>query len=365
MVRWRTWAVCITALLLLIVVISGVWQFWLLQSSLERQRKLVSVALAEHDSLLQLVNEETGVRGLVATGDRRFLEIYYESLPKEAVDAGEISRNLEALPDVRSDLRDAQTLASQVHRFFEREIALTQSGSLSNARERLGQGKVQFDRLRAAEAVMARQADDELEAQRSHTRLLARAGFVVGLVVCGVLVLSAIAFVVLVQRASRYRMSSMRDSLTGATNRRGAMAAIEALISASSERPFGLVFIDLDGFKKVNDAYGHAAGDAILKEVAARLRSELRNADEVCRLGGDEFVCVIAAPESTDHLLSIAARLRKAVAQPFAYDNDVYAVGCSVGVSMYPQHGSSIDVLLKRADRAMYDAKAAGGGVRG
>jgi diguanylate cyclase (GGDEF)-like protein len=266
---------------------------------------------------------------------------------------------------LQSDIRDARILADRVHRYFQQEIALTRSGNLSSAREKLAQGKVQFDRLRAAEAVTARRADRELEAQRSHTRFLARAGFVVGLIVCGALILSAIAFVVLVQRASRYRITSMRDSLTGATNRRGAMAAIDTLISASPAKPFGLVFIDLDGFKKVNDAYGHAAGDAILKEVASRLRLELRDTDEVCRLGGDEFVCVISPPTNMDQLLSIAGRLRKAVARPYSYDDDVYAVGCSVGVSMYPQHGSSIEALLQRADRAMYDAKAAGGGVRG
>jgi diguanylate cyclase (GGDEF)-like protein len=142
------------------------------------------------------------------------------------------------------------------------------------------------------------------------------------------------------------------------------MSAIKALVGASPPKPFGLVFIDLDGFKKINDSYGHAAGDAILQSVASRLSSELRDSDEVCRLGGDEFVCVVSPPTSLEQLRTIAQRLRKTIAQPYAYGDDYYVIGCSVGLSLYPDHGKSVESLLQRADDAMYAAKTAGGGVR-
>ncbi len=358
------WAVSTAALVLLVVVIAGVWQFWLLQGSLQRQRMLVTLAVTQRDSLLQMVNEETGVRGLVATGDPGFLQIYYESLPREAADKSTIASALAVLPNLESAVRHSETVAIPLHRYFAHEIRLARSGHIARARAELVEGKTLFDRLRAADAGISALANDELDAQRAHTGFLARAGFLAGLIVCAALIAAAIAFVVLLARARAYRLTSMRDSLTGATNRRGAMNAIEKLIGPQA-KPFGLVFIDLDGFKKVNDSFGHAAGDAILKDVAKRLRSELRDADEVCRLGGDEFVCVIAPPTSMDQLLSIAVRLRKAVARPYCDANDAYVVGCSVGVSMFPEHGTSIEMLLNRADRAMYDAKAAGGGVRG
>jgi diguanylate cyclase (GGDEF)-like protein len=124
-----------------------------------------------------------------------------------------------------------------------------------------------------------------------------------------------------------------------------------------------LVFIDLDGFKQINDSHGHAAGDAVLRDVAARLQQEVRAADSVCRVGGDEFLCVLAPPAGRDQVSIIAHRLRRSIAQPFSFRGNTYSIGCSVGVSMYPDHGTTSEVLLARADSAMYRAKAAGGGV--
>jgi diguanylate cyclase (GGDEF)-like protein len=109
--------------------------------------------------------------------------------------------------------------------------------------------------------------------------------------------------------------------------------------------------------------YGHATGDALLRLVAQRLQAEVRGGDSVCRLGGDEFVCVIGAPASSEDVRAVAQRLRRAVCRPYEIGSDSYVVGCSVGVSMHPQHGTTAESLLARADSAMYAAKASGGGV--
>jgi diguanylate cyclase (GGDEF)-like protein len=368
MANWRrskapAWAASIAAVLLLCVLLVGVWQFWVLQGSFERQARLVTLAVTQRDELLQMVNEETGVRGLLATGDARFLQIYYQSLPQRRADATIIRNNLFALPALEQAERSAQSMAVARENYFSNEIDLTRAGHIAVARARLSEGRVLFDRFRRADAAAERQVNDQLKAQRAHTRLLAQAGFLVSLVVSAALILGAVAFIILLQRARAYRLTSMRDSLTGAANRRGARSAIQERLDDTGDHSFGLVFIDLDGFKKVNDAYGHAAGDAILKEVAIRLRAELRDGDVVCRMGGDEFVCVVGPPSTMDGLSAIAARLRKAVARPYVHDNDSYVVGCSAGVSLYPQHGSTVDSLLARADYAMYNAKAAGGGI--
>ena len=353
-----------TALVLFLVVVAGVWQFWKLQDSLERQAMLVKIVVTQRDALLQLVNEETGVRGYAATADPQFLQIYDDSLPLERSDEQSIAADVVILPNVQAAVVEFHLRADSVQRYFLREIALIHAGKYAEARRNLASGKALFDRLRRAEAVAGRNANIELQLQHSNTAVLARMGVIVGLFICAALLFCGIAFAILLQRARAYRLSASRDALTGVSNRRGAISAIESLIVDSSSEPFGLVFIDLDGFKKINDNYGHATGDAILQGVASRLRVEVRDEDEVCRLGGDEFVCVIAPPTSMDQLLAIAARLQKAVERPYSHEDEHYWVGCSVGVSLYPRHGRTVEVLLARADDAMYDAKAAGGGVR-
>ena len=358
------WATAFIALALFVVVVAGVWQFWKLQSGLERQAMLVQIVMTQRDALLQLVNEETGVRGYVATGDKRFLQIYYTALPLGESDDRSIAADLGILPGVEPAVVRFRLRADSVRRYFVREIELMGSHRDADARSSLASGRILFDRVRSAEAVAESEANTELRSQRLRTAVLARMGLFVGLLVCATLIFCAVAFAVLLRRARAYRLTASRDPLTGAWNRRGATSAIETLIAESPSEPFGLVFIDLDGFKKINDNYGHATGDAILQGVALRLNGEVRDEDNVCRLGGDEFVCVIAPPTGMDQLLTIAARLQKAVERPYSYQDEHYWVGCSVGVSLYPRHGRTVEVLLARADDAMYDAKAAGGGVR-
>lgn len=337
---------------------------WLLQGSLQRQHVLMAVSIAQHDSLLQLVNEETSVRGFVATGDPRFLEIYYQSLPQAVADAKTVTVSLSNLPELQSAAQRSQALADTAQGYLANEIGLARVGNIARARSNLSEGKAIFDRYRRAHAIVELEVGNEFQSQINHTQFLARAGFVAGIVLCAALLLGATAFVVLVRRASGYRASSMRDPLTGATNRRGALNGIRALIRAESQNSFALVFIDLDGFKKINDTYGHAAGDAILKDVVLRLRTELRDIDEVCRIGGDEFLCIVAPPVNTGLVKTIASRLRDTVTRPYSHQHVSYVVGCSIGVSMYPQDGTSAEALIESADRAMYAAKAAGGGIR-
>jgi diguanylate cyclase (GGDEF)-like protein len=356
-------AVAGMALLLLAIFVAGVWQLWLLQENLNRQSALVSAAVTERDRLLQLVNEETGVRGYVATADPGFLKIYAQSLPREMADEVSIRLAIFDVPTLWPELLRSHTLAQREQRYFSEEVRLVQSGFIMRARHNLAAGKTLFDRLRNTDALVEQQVTGELRAQQAHTLFLVRAGLAAGVVLCCVLVLSGIGFAFVLRRARIYRTHALSDPLTGAANHRGAAVAIQDLTDAKRS-PFGLVFIDLDGFKKINDVYGHAAGDTILRQVALRLRAELRERDEVCRLGGDEFLCIVSPPADAEQVRRVAERLRKAVNRPYETAGDQYVVGCSVGVSMYPQHGETAAVLLERADRAMYLAKSSGGGVR-
>jgi diguanylate cyclase (GGDEF)-like protein/PAS domain S-box-containing protein len=156
------------------------------------------------------------------------------------------------------------------------------------------------------------------------------------------------------------RKLANHDALTGLPSLRLFRERIdEALARARRDNTeLAVLFIDLDGFKAVNDGMGHDAGDLVLKEVAARLRQCLRETDTVGRIGGDEFV-VLAEKASETLARKIARRIIERTAEPFALPHGEARIGASVGVSLFPRHGAGAEALLKAADGAMYKIKHA------
>lgn len=162
--------------------------------------------------------------------------------------------------------------------------------------------------------------------------------------------------------ADDLRRQALTDPLTGLGNRtllddRLAHALARA---ARTGALLGLLFVDLDGFKKINDRHGHAAGDHVLREIGLRLTEAARHSDTVARVGGDEFVLLCEGLRDEQEAADVAARIRQTVARPVLLGTAEYTLGASVGVA-FPQPGDSSDgqALLKRADAAMYKAKRA------
>ncbi|KMQ72849.1 sensor domain-containing phosphodiesterase [Marinobacter subterrani] len=148
------------------------------------------------------------------------------------------------------------------------------------------------------------------------------------------------------------------DALTGLPNRRRLTELFEQELQEANERN-GLVsvcFIDLDGFKEINDEHGHAVGDAVLKSVASRLLTSVRTHDVVARLGGDEFVAILRDVDDE----RVYARLLDAIRQPISYKHYVLQLSGSMGVTVYPDDDADADLLIRHADQAMYAAKEAG-----
>ncbi|WEF35457.1 EAL domain-containing protein [Pseudoduganella chitinolytica] len=125
-------------------------------------------------------------------------------------------------------------------------------------------------------------------------------------------------------------------------------------------KELAVMYLDLDRFKAVNDTLGHAAGDALLVSVAARLRNCFRAVDMISRQGGDEFVVLMAPGTSSDDATRAADRILAAVAQPHTIEAEQVHVGCSIGIALYPQHGRSAETLLRHADTALHSAKVSG-----
>jgi diguanylate cyclase (GGDEF)-like protein len=167
----------------------------------------------------------------------------------------------------------------------------------------------------------------------------------------------------LIESEARLSFMAHHDPLTGLFNRSMLEAHIEQALAHADRNGshFALLFCDLDGFKTINDQFGHKAGDAVLCEVATRLLDGRRRTDTVARFGGDEFIVLLSdLKDARVTSLAVAQQLLKAVAMPFHIDGQIFSLGTSIGIALSNDAGSSPSQLISRADIAMYRAKRAG-----
>lgn len=164
------------------------------------------------------------------------------------------------------------------------------------------------------------------------------------------------------QRNRRQQFLAYHDSLTGLINRPRFMEQLEdAMTQSQRDRCLmALLFIDLDYFKEINDHYGHAVGDMLLKAVAKRLRNCVRADDIVARLGGDEFTVIEKQLAQSEPAAQMAEKLVAAISRPYRLANHPLEIGASIGVALYPEDGDTPTQLLEHADAAMYRAKQTG-----
>jgi diguanylate cyclase len=161
------------------------------------------------------------------------------------------------------------------------------------------------------------------------------------------------------EREKRARYLALHDDLTALPNRRFFRECLGLALRGEGARmsPLALLYLDLDGFKALNDLYGHGTGDALLSTVARRLSHALRAEDLVGRLAGDEYACLIRGVSSQERLQQIAATLFHVVSAPFKIGTLELVVRPSIGIAVYPDDGATTDELMEAADSAMYMAK--------
>jgi diguanylate cyclase (GGDEF)-like protein/PAS domain S-box-containing protein len=149
------------------------------------------------------------------------------------------------------------------------------------------------------------------------------------------------------------------DLLTGLPNRRLFLDRLEQEVKHAKRRnlPLSVLFMDLDGFKQVNDSFGHEVGDRLLSDVAKRLTDCIREDDTAARLGGDEFTVILTGPKQRKDVELVARTIIDALAMPFHIGQQSLKISVSIGITLYPQDASSPDALLEAADQAMYIAK--------
>ena len=155
------------------------------------------------------------------------------------------------------------------------------------------------------------------------------------------------------------RFMAQHDALTGLANRAMFMEQLERDLALARRHGHGLalLYMDLDGFKPVNDCLGHQLGDRVLTTVASRFSAAIRDSDLLCRLGGDEFVVLVPVAGSTEELEAMAWNLVEVSRKPFSELDAKIQISTSVGIARFPEHGDNPEQLLSAADGAMYEAK--------
>ncbi len=166
------------------------------------------------------------------------------------------------------------------------------------------------------------------------------------------------------QKAAEDQIKTLayHDTLTGLPNRRLFVDRLSLAVSQTQRagHRIGILFVDLDHLKAINDSLGHIIGDQLLQSVAARLKQSVREGDTVARLAGDEFTVLVVGITGVEDAAKVAEKILDSVRQPFRFGEHEVRTSCSIGIAVFPEHGQDVEMLLGSADSAMYRAKESG-----
>lgn len=325
--------------------------------------------------LQDLSSAETGQRGYLLTGRSAYLEPYLEAVQGLDAQLAALVHSHGDDPMRQARLMRAQTLAQLKLADMRETIRLQERGRPGGALELMksDHGKRLMDELRELIQQLIAQSSGErdllateIAEAASSTRLMQVVGtsLLVVFVSLSMWQLSA-ALRGNARLVDRLAQEATHDALTGLPNRRQLLQWLEQgiAVSARGGPTVAVVFIDLDGFKRVNDVCGHEAGDRLLKAVGDAFKRTLRQSDLLCRIGGDEFAVVAIDPGGESDLHRLGQRLVEAAGHLGPVPGLAqHVVGASVGISVFPLHGHTAAHLIDSADQAMYAAKQAGKG---
>lgn len=311
-------------------------------------------------------------RMAAATGEKRWIERYQAHLPrmKEMIEAAA----REAPPEILEDFHRQTRMANAFLASLEADaLENVERGELAAARAIFDTPAYDHHKRRLSRGIERFLAALDRDAQRRFGAV-ERQGVAVFVLVLTIGALGMLLIWILLGRhlgasqeahaaaEERIRTAAQRDALTELANRRHFIDHAKAAVAAAREKDeAALILLDLDRFKPINDRFGHAAGDTVLKTVAARLCCEVREDDVVARLGGDEFAILLRSVGRAQ-CERIAERMLAGLRTPIALEEENVVIGGSIGVAFCPRHGRDVDLLLHRADLALYRAKRSGAG---
>jgi len=329
-----------------------------IQGHLRALRHAVEIADRQRDSVLALVDQERGVRGYVATGDPQFLQSYRAGVRLQAAIAGFDPASAKSFPLVAERIAGAERAANDLQTSFVMTIRDVQLGRRDLALESLKEEKRKFDVFEERDAALRAAVAAELDRVEIDADAAIRKALAAGL--AGVVLLALASNFIAVELIAERRVERLaeRDALTGLANRRLFQAKVEgALVRHAREgAPFALIYLDVNDFKRINDAFTHLVGDEVLQSIAARLTGSIRSDDVAARLGGDEFAVLLCGIPGDDSA-GAAERLAEELARPHRVPQLAVDVSLSFGTSSCPRDGVDFQTLLLRADERMLERK--------
>ena len=361
-----------------ILLLSVIWLFaisyHLIQINQDRIR-VDEARLVLEKFTRTIVDAETGQRGYLLTGHPSFLDPYHGAYEQAVADLRTMQALSRFYPEFASLVPQLRSLVDRKFQSIESSFKIQlNAGSYA---PHLHLSKDPGEGIMLEIRTIASNADRQLlEQKRSIERrihqdllqVIVGSGLVVS-VISIILFFGYRRIVYLFEHASQIqtRANNLQqqvtiDSLTKIPNRRGFEECVQNhfALAQRTGMPFSVFYLDLDGFKAVNDQHGHAAGDQALLTAINRFKSTIRDSDMIARLGGDEFALVAHNAADQEQLSILAHRLIESLELPIKLPGGEVKLGVSIGIASFPQNGTSIDDLLTAADVAMYQAKHQG-----
>lgn len=322
-----------------------------------------------------ITNAESGQRGYLLTGHTLFLDTLEQGRSETNTVITQLDKQAQGFTEIHSSLNTIKQLVHQKFDVMDQSIQVQfHAGDFS---PHLSLSKDKGRELMKLIDDQLSEIDHKLEQLRERfegeirKRMFAS---VLGAILLSVLIIGVLLFSyrstthlldqVLENQAVAKQAShhADHDLLTGLPNRRSVDVHLANTyqMAKHASQPFAILFMDLDGFKRVNDEYGHDLGDALLIEVANMFKKVLRQSDFLARQGGDEFVLVVGSYLYRQELVQLAQRLIRLFAKPVMVQGVPLEIGVSIGIAEFPHHGKHVKQLLHVADKAMYSSKKSG-----
>lgn len=361
-----------------LLCVAMTWLFFAMYQMVDYAEKKDAVDRQRYDILAlgkAITNAESGQRGYLLTGHTLFLDTFEQGRLDSQKVLMHFEKKSQDFPGIQDELKQIRDLVQTKFQVMDLSIQVQLNAGayashlslnkdtgreiMKKINDLLSQADGDLDNLR-------KQFESEL---RQRILQIMLGAILLGLMIIGILIFSYRSTThlfeeVLANQAVAKQLSHQaeHDLLTGLPNRRSldVQLANVHLLARHASRKFALFFMDLDGFKQVNDQYGHEIGDALLVEVADRFRQTLRQNDFIARFGGDEFVLVVDSFTHRMELIQLAQRLLQQFSTQLTIKEHQLSIGVSIGIAEFPLNGKSVNQLLDAADKAMYISKQNG-----
>jgi len=356
----------------MVIGTAGIWLQHRAYLSQERSDAAQAVINADHALLRSHLDAETSERGFIITGDPAYLVTYDSGVSGVEDSLAGLQAALPDTPQTQAEMKTLRQLSTAKLAEMAQSIAIRKAAGFASAQIEVetGAGQADLDQIRVIDTQIGHDYRVKIgqEAQNSARRV---AWAFALLLVFGLCVIALLIWAYAQIRRDLGERKTMslslarevsHDALTQMPNRRFFLDWLQYALSQAGreQQQAAILFVNLDGFKAVNDFFGYERGNNLLQVVASRLKATARGGDVLARIGGDEFAVLIPVILDPAHPASLAQRLVETLALPFR-ENESLPTGASIGIAIYPADGDTPELLMSAADAAMRRAKAAGG----